>query len=153
MEEHKANLEKQVGEKLKVAYKIIIEEPNKTEVKSKYHRIERTMKSVEKYLKKKDIKIEYKYAFGQRIPVDHEWRVKQPHKIDRDKSKSEGKNQLKPEFEIVYDYNGRPTKVKVEYSKEEDENDSELADIVDEKAYGSVEVAQEAKEEQTSTKE
>ncbi len=40
----------------------------------------RTMQSVERYLRKKDQKIEYKYAFGQRIPVDHVWKVQQPGK-------------------------------------------------------------------------
>lgn len=34
-------------------------------------------KKTEKYIAKKDKKVEYKYAFGQRIPVDHAWKVQQ----------------------------------------------------------------------------
>jgi len=109
------------------------------------------MKSVEKYLKKKDLKVEYKYAFGQRIPVDHEWRVRQAMLSQRDKI--DGKQMPRPEYEIVYDYNGRPTKVKIEPEKEEEENnDSELADIVDEEAYGKNDLGNKlsVKEDQTS---
>ena len=90
MEEHKQKLEKQVDEKLKIHYKLEKEEPARES--EKCQRVQRTMKSVEKYLKKKDMKIEYKYAFGQRIPVDYEWKVKQPSMSDKDKKFLEGKD-------------------------------------------------------------
>ena len=39
-------------------------------------------------MKKFRKKTEYKYAFGQRIPVDYEWRVKQRQAIEPTKKKS-----------------------------------------------------------------
>ena len=32
-------------------------------------------KKTDKYMAKKDKKVEYKYAFGQRIPMEHAWKV------------------------------------------------------------------------------
>ena len=61
-----------------------------------------------KYMKKIKKKVEYKYAFGQRIPVDYEWRVKQRQAIDTSVKKKISNVRLRDQpFELKYDYNGR----------------------------------------------
>lgn len=61
-----------------------------------------------KYMKKFRKKTEYKYAFGQRIPVDYEWRVKQRQAIEQsNKKKCVNQNKKEVPTDIQYDYNGR----------------------------------------------
>ena len=62
-----------------------------------------------KYMKSFKKKVEYKYAFGQRIPVDFEWKVKQRQAIEtsvRKKVSNPARLRDQP-FELQYDYNGR----------------------------------------------
>lgn len=61
-----------------------------------------------KFIKKFKKKVEYKYAFGQRIPIDYEWRVKQRQAIESSIKKKNSNMRPKDQiFEIEYDYNGR----------------------------------------------
>lgn len=59
-----------------------------------------------KYLKKFQKRVEYKYAFGQRIPVDFEWRVRQRQGLEVSRQKYNKKDQI----DVQYDYNGRRVK-------------------------------------------
>lgn len=69
-------------------------------------------KHVDDYWKKKSKPLEYKYAFGQRIPIHHDWVVKQTPQKDKDeKDKDSAKKEfnMAPIIEKVYDINGRAT--------------------------------------------
>lgn len=59
-----------------------------------------------KYRAPTDRSVEYKYAFGQKIPEHYEWKVKQKHDVQLRKNKNLGfytEPKQKPKFEIVYD--------------------------------------------------
>lgn len=68
---------------------------------------------MDEYWKKKSKPLEYKYAFGQRIPIHHDWIVKQTPQKDKDeKDKDSAKKDPVSQttiIEKVYDINGRAT--------------------------------------------
>ena len=72
-----------------------------------------------KFKEKLDKTVEYKWAFGQRIPVHYEWKVKQKEDINVKKVEpinfySEPKQKPKQKvWEYVYDQNGKAQKQKV----------------------------------------
>lgn len=59
-------------------------------------------------------KVEYKYAFGQKIQVDYEWLVakKKIEKKDEILFNEIKKEKVVKEFEVIYDLNGRARKQK-----------------------------------------
>ena len=70
-------------------------------------------KHVNDYWKKRSKPVEYKYAFGQKIPVHYQWKVKQTPVKNQDKDQEDS---AKKDFinqsntvEKVYDINGRAT--------------------------------------------
>ena len=55
--------------------------------------------------------VQYKWAFGQKIPVDYDWKVMQSLHKGESKPTSKSKER-KSEWEIVYDNNGRRKRVR-----------------------------------------
>ena len=81
-----------------------------------------------KYRAPTDRSVEYKYAFGQKIPEHYEWKVKQKHDVQLRKNKNLGfytEPKQKPKFEIVYDQYGKKHK-KQRIKKQFESNLSEI---------------------------
>ena len=60
-----------------------------------------------KFMKKKDRRVEYKYVFGQKIRVDYFKKIEQEKLKQSEVIKKKDKSKNNYVFDIVYDWNGR----------------------------------------------
>lgn len=88
---------------------------------------EMTAQTEQPQTREKHKNIQYKWAFGQKIPVDFEWKVAQERIKGESKPTSKSKER-KAEWEIVYDNNGRRKRVRT---------DANPIQVVDPKLYSS----------------
>ena len=113
MEKHKQKMEQKVDDYLKQNHFQLA--PSE----SAFEEEEQIVRPKSKYLQKDDKKVEYKYAFGQKIPVDHTWTMRQPTKEEKEElEKSAKKSSAKKGFEGFFD--GRPMRLNSSNSKQND---------------------------------
>ena len=53
--------------------------------------------------------IVYKFAFGQKIPMDFDWKMKQPEKDEKEMSNKKDIPNKRP-YDVSYDQHGRPVR-------------------------------------------